>query len=117
MVRHTLQAQFYGAQQRLNQMEGDANAALTGRVDLIGTPTVRQQVVRAVRHLLVEADFTARAGGEEIVDAIIARAIQRSAVEPSSVWLKSTDDVALTQTERAASAPGWAVAESTIGIG
>lgn len=117
MVRHTLQAQLYGTQQRLNQMQNDATVALQARADVIGTPTVRQQVVRGVLHLVIEADFTTRAGGDEVIAFIIDRAIQRQAAVPSYVWLKSVDDVALTQTERTASAPGWAVTESTIGIG
>lgn len=117
MVRHTLQAQLYATQQRLNQMENDARTALQARVDVIGEPTVRQQVVRNVLHLVIEADFTTRAGGDEVIAFVIERAIARQATSPSYAWLKSTDDVALTQTERTAAAPGWAVSETTIGIG
>lgn len=117
MVRHTLQAQLYATQQRLNQMENDARTALQARVDVIGEATVRQQTVRGVLHLVIEADFTSRAGGDEVVQFVIQRATLRQAAEPSYVWLKSVDDLALTQTERAAAAPLWLVSESTIGIG
>lgn len=115
MVRHTLQVQAYATQVRLNQLETDVNNAVQGRVDVTNL-IVRQQTIRGVLQLLVEADFTARASGEQIMDAIVARMIARSTVVPSYVWLKSTDDVARTQTERRAEATGWAIAETTTGI-
>lgn len=115
MVRHTLQVQAYATPARLNQLEADVNAAVQGRVDVTSL-TVRQQTIRGVLQLLVEADFTSRASGEQIMDAIVARMIARSTVVPSYVWLKSTDDVARTQTERRADAPDWTIVETTTTI-
>lgn len=96
-------------------MEADANAAVMGRTDLAGALSVRQQTVREL-HLVVETDFTARAGGEEIMAAIVSQAQARDAAEPSYVRLKSVDDQALTVEERRAAAPDWTVTTATAAI-
>lgn len=112
MLRHTLQAQLYATQARLNQLETDAKSAVA-TVSLVGTATIQQQTVRGELHLLVECTFVARQDGETIVQAIVDRAIQRQAIEPSYVWLKTVDDVAGTISERTASSPSWIIAERT----
>lgn len=109
-VRYTLQAELYATPARLNQLEADANAAMSTRVDLIGPPTVRQQTIRGTPELLVEADFTSSAGGQEIIATIVARAQQRQAADPSYVRLSEVDDVNLTIVRRVAeSVNAWAV--------
>jgi hypothetical protein len=102
--------QAFATPARLNNLQADVNTAVAGRVDVTNL-TVRQQTTRGVSYLLVEADFTGRGSGEAIMDTLVARMQTRQTVAPSYVWLKSTDDVARTQTERHAVAPGWTITD------